>query len=246
MDLKEIIEKIKNSDVTAYEIAKNTLLTEVGINKILNGTSLNPRKSTLKMLEDYITTYVDKSEVRTKQISIDKKQEEESSNTKNKQPKNNQARLIDVPNNIMYVPLVNQYAYGGYLSGFDDPVFIEELPKIPFIAEKEHKGKYICFEVKGDSMDDGTHESILERDILLCRNVRKDFWQSKLHINKWDFVIIHKDNGICVKRITNHDVENGIITLHSLNDYYEDFDVHLKDVSKIFNIVDIQRKKSRR
>lgn len=148
--------------------------------------------------------------------------------------------------NIMYVPLVNQYAYGGYLDGFNDSEFIEELPKIPFIVEKEHKGEYICFEVKGDSMDNGTHESILERDILLCRNVRKDFWKSKLHINKWDFVIVHKEKGICVKRIIKHDVENGIITLHSLNDYYEDFDVHLNDVSQILNIVDIQRKKNRR
>jgi len=100
--------------------------------------------------------------------------------------------------------------------------------------------------VKGDSMDDGSHESYLERDILLCRNVRKDFWKSKLHINKWDFVIVHKDNGICVKRIIKHDVEKGIITCHSLNDYYEDFDMDLRDVTKIFNIVDIQRKRNRR
>ncbi|MCC9066333.1 XRE family transcriptional regulator [Flavobacterium piscisymbiosum] len=151
-----------------------------------------------------------------------------------------------VAENLMYVPLVNQYAYGGYLNGFNDPTYIEELPKIPFLVEKEHKGDYICFEVKGDSMDDGTHESYLERDILLCRNVRKDFWKSKLHINKWDFVIVHKDNGICVKRIIKHDVEKGIITCHSLNDYYEDFDMDLRDVTKIFNIVDIQRKRNRR
>ena len=147
---------------------------------------------------------------------------------------------------IMNVPLVNQYAYAGYLAGFNDPVYIDELPKVPFIVEREHKGEYICFEVKGDSMDDGTHESYLERDILLCRNVRKDFWKCKLHIHKWDFVIVHKENGICVKRIINHDVENGIITCHSLNDYYEDFDIDLRDVSKIFNIVDVQRKRNRR
>jgi len=232
MELKEIVETIKNNNITAYEIAKNTLLTEVGINKILNGTSQNPRKSTLKMLEEYITSY-GKGNI-ANQGSI----------TTNTQI--NSANQIDIDLNVMLVPLVNQYAYGGYLNGFNDPTYIEELPKIPFLVEKEHKGEYICFEVKGDSMDDGSHESYLERDILLCRNVRKDFWKSKLHINKWDFVIVHKDNGICVKRIIKHDVEKGIITCHSLNDYYEDFDMDLRDVTKIFNIVDIQRKRNRR
>lgn len=232
MDVSEIVKSIKEKNITAYEIAKNTLLTEVGINKILNGTSQNPRKSTLKILEDYLTSYP--QGIHNNQGSYQTK-----TTISNAIP-------IDIDINAMLVPLVNQYAYGGYLNGFNDPVFIDELPKIPFIVEKEHKGEYICFEVKGDSMDDGSHESYLERDILLCRNVRKDFWHSKLHINKWDFVIVHKEKGICVKRITNHDVEKGIITCHSLNDYYKDFDMDLRDVSKIFNIVDIQRKRNRR
>jgi len=169
----------------------------------------------------------------------------ESSEKIEKQKVEKQPELY-ISENVMNVPLVTQYAYAGYMNGFNDPTYIEELPKIPFLVEKEHKGEYICFEVKGDSMDDGTHDSYLERDILLCRNVRKDFWKSKLHINKWDFVIVHKDNGICVKRIIKHDVEKGIITCHSLNDYYEDFDMDLRDVTKIFNIVDIQRKRNRR
>lgn len=147
---------------------------------------------------------------------------------------------------VTYVPLVNKYAYAGYLNGFGDDEWIEELPKIPFAADREHKGEYLCFEVRGDSMDDGSYESYLEGDILLCRNVRQEFWKSKLHINKWDFVIVHKEQGILVKRIIDHDVENGILTLHSLNEYYEDFQVHLKDVAKIFNIVDFRRSRSRR
>lgn len=148
--------------------------------------------------------------------------------------------------NVMHVPLVNKYAYAGYLSGFGDDEWIGELPKIPFANDVENKGDYICFEVRGDSMDDGSYESYLEGDILLCRNVRRDFWRSKLHINKWDFVIVHKEQGILVKRILEHDVENGLLTLHSLNEYYEDFQIHLNEVAKIFNIVDFRRKRSRR
>lgn len=147
---------------------------------------------------------------------------------------------------VMFVPLVSKFAYAGYLGGYGDDEYLDDLPKIPFANGFEPKGKYLCFEIKGDSMDDGSHESILEGDIVLGRNVRQDYWSSKLHIHKWDFVIVHKEQGILVKRIVDHDVEKGILTLHSLNEYYEDFEVHLKDVAQIFNIVDLRRKKSRR
>lgn len=147
---------------------------------------------------------------------------------------------------VMNVPLVNQYAQAGYLSGFADEEYTESLPTIPFTDDVEHRGEYVCFEVKGDSMDNGSYESYLEGDILLCRNIRQDFWRSKLHYNKWDFVIIHKEKGILVKRIINHDVEKGIITLHSLNEYYSDFEIHLEDVAKLFNIVSTRRKNNRR
>ncbi|MEW7289644.1 LexA family transcriptional regulator [Aquimarina sp. 2304DJ70-9] len=148
--------------------------------------------------------------------------------------------------NVMMIPLVNQYAYAGYLNGFEDDIYIGELPKMPYLADREYKGNYLFFEVKGDSMDNASYESYLESDLILCREVRQDFWSSKLHIDKWDFVIVHKTEGILLKRIVNHDVEKGKLTLHSLNDYYEDFEVHLKDVAKIFNVVDVRRHRNRR
>lgn len=145
---------------------------------------------------------------------------------------------------VMYVPLVSYYAYGGYGRGYGDPEYIESLPKIPFAAEVEHKGDYLCFEVKNDSMNDGTVRSIIERDIILTRNIRPDLWQrSRLHLHKWQvFVIVHKEEGIMVKEITKHDVEKGIITIHSYNDMYEDREVELKDVAQIFNVVEVRRR----
>lgn len=147
---------------------------------------------------------------------------------------------------IMFVPLVTQYAYAGYLGGFADEEFIENLPKIPFILDKEYKGDYLCFEVKGDSMECDNEESILEGSILLCRNVKQEYWSSKLHINKWDFVIVTKTEGILVKRIIKHDVEKGLLILHSLNDFYPDKEIRLKDIKQIFNIVEVQQKRKRR
>lgn len=148
-------------------------------------------------------------------------------------------------NFIINVPLVNQYAQAGYLCGYEDATYLATLPTIPFIIDHEAKGNYVAFEVRGDSMNDGTEESYLEGDRLLCREIYPQYWvNSKLHIKKWDFVIIHED-GILVKRIIDHDVENHTITIHSLNDMYPDRIIDLAEVRQIFNVIELQRPRRR-
>lgn len=52
--LKIILEKIKELNISAYEIAKNTSLTEAGIGKILNGSVKNPHENTLNSILEYL------------------------------------------------------------------------------------------------------------------------------------------------------------------------------------------------
>ena len=146
---------------------------------------------------------------------------------------------------IVFAPLVSQYAYAGYLSGYADEEYIEGLPVVPFFADHEAKGNYVAFEVRGDSMDDGTDEGYMDGDRILGREIPPDLWvSSKLHIRKWDFIIVHTE-GILIKRIIAHGVDKHLITIHSLNDMYEDKVLDLKDVRKIFNVIELQRPKRR-
>lgn len=146
---------------------------------------------------------------------------------------------------VMNVPLVNQYAYAGYLSGYQDASYLSQLPTLPFIVDHEAQGNYVAFEVKGDSMNDGTEESYIEGDRLLCREIQQHLWcNTKLHIRKWDFVIVHTE-GILIKRIIDHNVENHLITIHSLNPLYDDRVLDLCDVRQIFNVVELQRPRRR-
>jgi len=148
-------------------------------------------------------------------------------------------------NYIINVPLVNQYAQAGYLCGFQDAAYMATLPTIPFIIDHEAKGNYVAFEVRGDSMNDGTEESYLEGDRLLCREIQSHLWvTSKLHIRKWDFVIVHQE-GILVKRIIDHNVDNHTITIHSLNDMYPNKVIDLAEVKQIFNVIELQRPRRR-
>lgn len=168
--------------------------------------------------------------------------EGEMLNTPN-QP-SDEASPIDEPI-ILRVPLVSQYAQAGYLCGYADAAYMATLPTIPYIVDHEAQGHYVAFEVKGDSMNDGTEDAILEGDRLLCREIMPHLWaDSKLHIRKWDFVIVHTE-GILVKRIINHDVKNHTITIHSLNSMYPDKVINLSDVKQIFNVIELQRPRRR-
>lgn len=157
--------------------------------------------------------------------------------------KSNAVKLSDdIP--TMLVPLIHQYAYAGYLSGFSDPEYIDELPKIPFIVENgTHKGNYLAFEVRGDSMDNNTKEAYQSGDYVLAREIQQQHWINKLHIKKWDFVIIHRTEGVLIKRISDHNINTGYITLHSLNEEYEDTSVNLDDIVQLFNVVKVLRNK---
>lgn len=156
----------------------------------------------------------------------------------------NQAEPLN-PGAVIHVPLVNQYAHAGYLNGYQDDTYMNTLPTIPFLADHEAKGNYIAFEVKGDSMDDGSGNGYVEGEILMCREIPQYLWaESKLHIRKWDFVIVHEE-GIIVKRIIDHDVENHTITVHSLNDMYPDRVINLAEVKQIFNVIHSQRNRRR-
>ena len=143
------------------------------------------------------------------------------------------------------IPLVSQYAYAGYLGGYGDPEYVGTLPTIDFTPDREMTGNWLAFEVKGDSMDNGSKESYVEGEIVICREVEREYWRdSRLFINKRDFVIVHEE-GILIKRIIEHNVEAHTITIHSLNPMYPDRILHLEQVRQIFSIVEsrIQRRR---
>lgn len=142
----------------------------------------------------------------------------------------------------MRVPIIPFKAYAGYLRGFQDPEFYEDLKTISVDVYKEHKGNYIAFEVSGDSMitaDPGLFEYMaLPGWKAVGRELPKHHWKYKLHTHKTDtWIIVHNTEGILIKNIAQHDVEESTITIHSLNPKYADEVLQLNDVAQIFSVV---------
>ena len=143
------------------------------------------------------------------------------------------------------VRLVSQYAYAGYLTGYMDETYMAQLPVIDFTPDREMTGNYLAFEVRGDSMDDGSKEAYVEGELLICREVEPHLWrESRLHFNKRDFVIVHTE-GILIKRVIAHAVANHNLTIHSLNPLYPDRVIDLADVRQIFSVVESRKQRSR-
>lgn len=154
-------------------------------------------------------------------------------------------RMEAVPKELeeVRVPLVHDRAYAGYLRGYADPEYMESLPTTTVNRDMVRGGKYVAFTIKGDSMDNGTSRAILDKDVVLGKELAQHHWKNKIHLNSYPFIIVHKTEGIICKDITAHDVENGIITVHSRNPIYDDFELNLSDIVQMFFVVQLVERK---
>lgn len=138
------------------------------------------------------------------------------------------------------VKLVTISARAGYSESYYSEQYLNDMPVVLIEADKEYKGNYLAFEVDGDSME----PEYCKGDIVICRELKRDLWQYKLHFNDWDFVIAHGTKGIMLKEIVSHDTESGEIVCHSLNHEEgrnQDFTLNLKEVAFLYNVVEHRR-----
>lgn len=141
----------------------------------------------------------------------------------------------------MKVPLINETAKAGVLSGFADAEYIADQEYIVTTVYRYHKGRYKAFRVIGDSMDVDRRITFIHGDVIVAREIKRDLWKSRFHTHKYPFyVFVTKNDGIIFKELIDHDLDNCEVTLHSLNEdkiSYPDFKINLEDVAYIFNVV---------
>lgn len=135
------------------------------------------------------------------------------------------------------VPLVPYKACASVLSGFGDPLWQEDKQTMQVLVDQRLRGDYVIYEVYGDSMNDGSAQSFLEGDFLLCRLHPKSDWQYGIKKRSATYcVIATQADGIVLKQVTHHDKSEGTITCHSLNPDYSDYDLKLSEVQALFYV----------
>lgn len=137
----------------------------------------------------------------------------------------------------MEIPLVPYKACAGVLDGFGDPVWQEDKQTMQVLVDQRLHGDYVIYEVYGDSMNDGSAQAFLEGDFLLCRLLPQSDWQYGIKKRTATYcVIATHTEGIVLKQVTHHDKAAGIITCHSLNPDYSDYDLQLSEVQALFYV----------
>lgn len=161
----------------------------------------------------------------------------------------NDSKFYDLPDGttIMQISVVPETAWGSYHRGFADPEFYDGFETIPVPVKKQHRGAYLAFEIQGRSMVNIENEEMARKTFwpgqkIIGRSLKREQWQYKLHIHSNEaWIIVHKVQGIMVKEIIDHDVDTGLLTLHSWNPDKEKFPdkiIHIDDVVQLFNVVD--------
>jgi transcriptional regulator with XRE-family HTH domain len=111
-----------------------------------------------------------------------------------------------------------------------------------YVVDKKVNGKYLSFDVLGDSMDNGTRECLQDGDKVLVRELERDFWRD-LRLDHRYWVIVFGAS-VLIKEIVSEDRDNGQIVCHSLNPSpeYHDFTLSLDDVRCLYYVVKIKPK----
>lgn len=127
-------------------------------------------------------------------------------------------------NNKENVELVTQKASAGYLSGFQDPEFVKELPKISLPVLPRNK-TYRAFEIQGDSMLPVQPGSIIFGEYIEDAASIKN---GKLYI------LVTVNEGIVFKRVFNFADDEGKLLCVSDNRLYQPFAISTGDVLEIW------------
>ncbi len=122
------------------------------------------------------------------------------------------------------IELVPQKAAAGYLNGYADPEYLEELPRfqLPMLPGN---GTYRAFEITGDSM-----LPLLSGTIVIGQ-----YLDSYKEIrNGKTYVLVTSKEGVVYKRAFNYVEENGKLFLVSDNKVFTPFEVAIEDVLEIW------------
>lgn len=113
-----------------------------------------------------------------------------------------------------------------------------------YVVDKKANGNYLSFEVKGDSMDDGSRSCLQEGDKVLVRELERDNWRQPLKYENHPYWVIVFGSSVLIKQIIAEDLESGQITCHSLNPSpeYSDFTLPLDEVRNLYYVIKIKQR----
>lgn len=200
-------------NISQEKLANNLLITRGRYVKYEDGTSEAPYEILKKIAQHYQISIDLLLSVDIRKIEV--------------------SNLLKLENNRLILPIqvdkkgenkievVTQKVKAGYLSGFSDPEYIEQLQQIslPFLGN----GKYRGFPVEGDSMP--PHQN---GDIIVGRYVERlgEVLDGKTYI------LVTRSEGMVYKRLNKN--KKNVLVVASDNYFYPAYEVKASDILEIW------------
>ncbi len=139
---------------------------------------------------------------------------------------------------LVMSPLVLMEQQKEYITRVKTGLVSQNAFETGFVMDSIDDELHMAFEITGNSMYDGTIDSIPNKSIVLGVEVDvKEFALENNGLFNKSYVLVCKDRIIC-KRITNYNVEKDVFQCNNLNKApeFQDFELSGKDVLQIFRI----------
>jgi transcriptional regulator with XRE-family HTH domain len=129
-------------------------------------------------------------------------------------------KLLSATNDIQLVPVK---AAAGYLAGYADPEFLDELNTftLPMLAP----GNYRAFEIVGDSMLPTPSGSVIVGEKIDNLEEVK---------SNQTYIVVSRNEGIVYKRVMKNNKSRNKLTLISDNTAYQPYNVNSDDVIEVW------------
>ena len=121
------------------------------------------------------------------------------------------------------IPFVPVKAAAGYLAGYADPEFVDELNT--FTLPMLSGGDYRAFEIVGDSMMPTPSGSVIVGEKIQNLDDVK---------SNQTYIVISKTDGIVYKRIMKNNRQKNKLTLVSDNPTYQPYNVNAEDILEVW------------
>jgi transcriptional regulator with XRE-family HTH domain len=211
----------KNDHLTQEQLAE-----KIGIKRSLLGAyeegRADPRLNNLLKISEIFKVSVDTL------ISEDVSGFESAfGNVFNQKPKSKVLAITVDEEGEEYIDLIPQKASAGYLNGYADPEYLEDMPKfkLPFLPKN---GTYRAFEISGDSM-----LPLLPGTVIICKYLES---ASDIREGK-PYILLTSSEGIVFKRVCMDDSKENIFELVSDNKFYQSYEVKTQDIMEVWEAV---------
>lgn len=209
-------------------LTQSDLANKLGINRPKIGSyeegRAEPKLSTLQRISHFYKVNIDDL------LELDLSKE----SPKEKDIKGSALRILPIiidKDDNEHITVVPAKASAGYLNGYADVEFMENLPTFNLpLKELSQNRTYRIFQIQGDSMLPISSGSYIISEYVQDWTGIQD---------NLPYIVISSTEGIVYKRIVNQDVQFRSFDLHSDNKNYAPFSVAIEDIVEIWKAIGV-------